>query len=70
MYDRTTLRALAEAAGIANSNQLATRLNLPRNTAWRLWEGKTAPSLEVAAAVQREFELPLAALLIPVKAAA
>lgn len=64
MYDRSTLRAVAKAAGVANSNQLAIKLRLPRNTAWRLWEGHAAPTAATAAAVQLAFGLPTAALLI------
>lgn len=63
MYDRTALRAAALEAGDENSNQLAIRLGLPRNTAWRLWHGKVAPSPEVAAAVQAAYGLPVAALI-------
>lgn len=63
MYDRTALRAAALEAGDENSNQLAIRLGLPRNTAWRLWHGKVAPSPALAAAVQEAYGLPVAELI-------
>lgn len=64
MYDRSTLRAVARAAGVANPNQLAARLDLPRNTAWRLWHGHTEPAADTAAAVQSVLGLPITALLV------
>lgn len=68
MYDRTILRAAALAAGIKNSNQLATRLDITRNSAWRLWHGRTAPTAPIAAAVHAALGVPVAALLVPAAA--
>lgn len=68
MYDRTILRAAALAAGIKNSNQLAARLSVPRNTAWRLWHGKVEPTAPIAAAVHAALGVPVAALLVPATA--
>ncbi|MFI0897708.1 helix-turn-helix domain-containing protein [Streptomyces sp. NPDC020983] len=70
MYDRTVLRSAAKAAGIKNSNQLATKLGLPRNTAWRLWHGHTEPTAPIAAAVHAELGVPVAALLVPAEVSA
>jgi hypothetical protein len=64
MYDRTTLRAVARAAGVTNPNQLAVRLDIPRKTARRLWHGRVEPTAATAAAVQAAFGLPVGALLV------
>lgn len=68
MYDRTILRAAALAAGIENPNQLAAKLGITRNSAWRLWHGKTTPRSPIAAAVHAALGVPVAALLVPAAA--
>lgn len=55
MYDRTLFVAAARSAGDNTPSDAARRLNIPRNTAWRLWHGHTAPSALVAAAVERAY---------------
>jgi transcriptional regulator with XRE-family HTH domain len=63
VYDRTLLRATAQDKGDANSNQMAMRLGIDRATAWRLWNGRTTPSLAVAAAVEEHYGLTAAQLI-------
>ncbi len=55
MYDRSALVRAARAKGDARSADLSRRLGIPRNTAWRLWTGKTAPTIRLAAAVERHY---------------
>lgn len=63
MYDRTILRAAALKAGDKNANRLALRLGLPRNTAWRLWNGIGTPSAETAVAVHQAYRVKTVDLL-------
>jgi transcriptional regulator with XRE-family HTH domain len=65
MYDRRILRSAAAAAGIGNPNQLAAKLGITRNSAWRLWHGKTTPRSPIAAAVYAELGVRPADLLVP-----
>lgn len=55
MYDRTALVNAAQAAGDHTPSDTARRLKVARNTAWRLWTGKTAPSVGLAAAVEQHY---------------
>jgi transcriptional regulator with XRE-family HTH domain len=55
MYDRATLVAAAQEAGDHTPSDTARRLKVARNTAWRLWNGHTAPSAVVAAAVEHHY---------------
>jgi transcriptional regulator with XRE-family HTH domain len=64
-YDRTTLRAVAQAHGQRHYSDVATRLGIAPVTAWRLWNGKTAPSPDVAARVEATYGLPVSRLLMP-----
>ncbi|CAL9481846.1 hypothetical protein SUDANB99_03098 [Streptomyces sp. enrichment culture] len=57
VYDRETLISAAQRAGDHNPSDTARRLGVARNTAWRLWKGRTAPSAPVIAAVQRHYGL-------------
>ncbi|MGW7197257.1 AsnC family protein [Streptomyces chryseus] len=63
MYDRALLQAIATDKGDRHYTDVAARLNLAPATAWRLWTGKTAPSVRVAAAVEAAYGLPAARLL-------
>ncbi|MET9253785.1 XRE family transcriptional regulator [Streptomyces sp. NPDC003717] len=55
MYDRAALVHAAQAAGDHSPSDTARRLKVARNTAWRLWNGRTAPSAAVAAAVECHY---------------
>ncbi|MFF0001327.1 MULTISPECIES: XRE family transcriptional regulator [Streptomyces] len=55
MYDRAALVAAAREAGDHTPSDTARRLKVARNTAWRLWNGHTAPSAVVAAAVEQHY---------------
>ncbi|WP_430479347.1 XRE family transcriptional regulator [Streptomyces sp. P11-1] len=57
MYDRTALHAAAHDMGDRTPSDLARRLKVARNTGWRLWHGKTAPSADLIARVEREYGL-------------
>ncbi|WND36958.1 XRE family transcriptional regulator [Streptomyces sp. BB1-1-1] len=70
MYDRTALRTVAAAKGDECYVDLADRLKVAPVTAWRLWNGKTAPSARVAAAVEVAYGLSASALLKPSQQAA
>ncbi|HEY1179125.1 MAG TPA: hypothetical protein VGF17_23470 [Phytomonospora sp.] len=65
MYDRTALITAARIAGDHNPADAARRLRLPRNTAWRLWHGRTAPSARTLAAVEHAYGLHASTLLKP-----
>ena len=65
MYDRSKLIAAAKEQGDDTSPKVARRLACPRNTAWRLWHGRVAPSAALAAAVQEHYGLTAGDLLIP-----
>lgn len=54
-YDRTTLRTVARTMGDKTPSDVARRLGIPAATAWRLYNGHTAPSLRVAAAVEHHY---------------
>ncbi|WP_326797482.1 XRE family transcriptional regulator [Streptomyces sp. NBC_01808] len=69
MYDRTLFRAVAQDKGDAHYLDTAARLKVAPTTAWRLWTGKTAPSLRLAAAVEAAYGVPAARLLKPAEAA-
>jgi hypothetical protein len=70
MYDRSKLHAAAAAAGIKNPNQLADWLNLPRVTAWRLWNGIGKPGDGTTDAVEAKCGLARADLILPATPAA
>lgn len=55
MYDRAALIAAARQAGDRTPSDTARRLKVARTTAWRLWHGHTAPSANVAAAVETHY---------------
>ncbi|MFH9430272.1 XRE family transcriptional regulator [Streptomyces sp. NPDC017615] len=55
MYDRSVLVTAARAAGDIRPVDLAKRLGVARNTAWRLWHGHTAPSAPLAASVEQHY---------------
>lgn len=55
MYDRSTLVAAARERGDHTPSDAARRLHVARNTAWRLWHGRTAPSAALAAAVEAHY---------------
>ncbi|MGW8988680.1 XRE family transcriptional regulator [Streptomyces zhihengii] len=55
MYDRTALVAAAQAIGDHTPSDIARRLKVARNTAWRLWNGVTAPSVQLAAQVNSVY---------------
>ncbi|MFB6618909.1 XRE family transcriptional regulator [Streptomyces sp. NPDC085524] len=55
MYDRTVLVAAARTAGDRTPSDTARRLKVARNTAWRLWNGRTAPSAVLAARVEHHY---------------
>jgi transcriptional regulator with XRE-family HTH domain len=63
MYDRAQLVDAAQRAGDRTPSDTARRLGVARNTAWRLWHGRTAPSAPVVAAVQRHYGLSAEALI-------
>ena len=62
-YDRSLLRAAARDKGDFTPSDLSRRLEVAPATAWRLWNGRTAPSGRVAAAVERHYGVP-ASLLV------
>ncbi|MFK0296412.1 XRE family transcriptional regulator [Streptomyces sp. NPDC090442] len=66
MYDRALLQAIAGGLGDQHYLDLAARLRVAPATAWRLWTGKTAPSVRVAAAVEAAYGLSPAQLIKPV----
>ncbi|MFB6846242.1 helix-turn-helix domain-containing protein [Streptomyces sp. NPDC056373] len=71
MYDRSALVTAARKAGDLTPSDAARTLKVARNTAWRLWHGRTAPSARVAAAVESAYGLPASQLITPnVEAAA
>ncbi|MBB6415805.1 hypothetical protein [Streptomyces sp. AK010] len=55
VYDREALVTAARKAGDHKPSDTARRLKVARNTAWRLWHGHTAPSANVAAAVEEHY---------------
>lgn len=67
MYDRSALVAAARAVERSTDTALTTlvarRLGIARNTAWRLLQGRTIPSGEVAAAVETAYGVPASALV-------
>lgn len=67
MYDRTTLVAAVrrvEADDVTALTTLITRrLQIAPNTAWRLVNGRTAPSAALAARIEAEYGVPTSALL-------
>ncbi|AGK80435.1 hypothetical protein SFUL_5547 [Streptomyces microflavus DSM 40593] len=62
-YDRTTLLAAAHTCGDQHYEEMGARLGISRATAWRLWNGRTAPSVTTAAAVEREYGVPARQLI-------
>lgn len=70
MYDRSKLLAAATKAGDKNANRVATRLGLPRNTAWRLWNGVGIPAAATIAAVEAAYGLGVNDLILPAEPAA
>lgn len=67
MYDRSALVDAARKAGDTTPAAAARRLSIPRNTAWRLWHGRTAPSARTLAAVEAAYGLRASTLLEPVQ---
>jgi transcriptional regulator with XRE-family HTH domain len=65
MYDRTVLVTAARAIGDRRPVDLATRLGVARNTAWRLWHGRTAPSADLAARVEQHYGISARQLIQP-----
>ncbi|MEH0555980.1 XRE family transcriptional regulator [Streptomyces sp. B21-101] len=65
MYDRTVLLTAARSRGDMRPAHLANRLQVPRNTAWRLWHGRTAPSAALAARVEATYGITAAQLITP-----
>lgn len=65
MYDRSALLAAAHGRGDHRAADVAVRLHLPRNTAWRLWHGTTAPSASTAALVETHYGITTAQLITP-----
>ncbi|MFF1686044.1 XRE family transcriptional regulator [Streptomyces sp. NPDC058254] len=63
MYDRSILRSVATARGHAHYLDVSTALGVAPVTAWRLWNGKTAPSVALAAAVEQTYGIPASQLL-------
>ncbi|MEU7340580.1 XRE family transcriptional regulator [Streptomyces sp. NPDC007074] len=55
MYDRTVLLSAARTMGDSRPVDIANRLNVARNTAWRLFHGHTAPSADLAARVEQAY---------------
>jgi transcriptional regulator with XRE-family HTH domain len=55
MYDRSALIAAAQDMGDLTPSDVSRRLKVARNTGWRLWNGHTAPSAQLAALVEREY---------------
>ncbi|WP_329622962.1 helix-turn-helix domain-containing protein [Streptomyces sp. NBC_01255] len=75
MYDRTKLRAAAARAGDTKLNgrlsaaAVGRRLGVPRNTAWRLLNGRSTPSAPLIAKVERHYGIKARHLLIRTDAA-
>lgn len=65
MYDRSVLVTAAAAMGDRRPVDLANRLKVARNTAWRLWHGHTAPSATLAAAVEQHYGISARQLIQP-----
>jgi transcriptional regulator with XRE-family HTH domain len=65
MYDRTQLRAAAEAKGQRTYVDLSNHLKVAQSTGWRLWYGKNAPSINTARKVEAAYGVTLAQLLKP-----
>lgn len=63
MYDRAQLVTAARKAGDRTPSDTANRLQVARNTAWRLWNGHTAPSAAVAAAVEEHYGISASQLV-------
>lgn len=63
MYDRAQLISAAQAAGDRTPSDLSRRLGVARNTAWRLWHGRTAPSAKVTAAVEAHYGISAGQLI-------
>lgn len=70
LYDRALLRAAARDKGDRTPTDLSRRLMVAPVTAWRLWNGVTAPSAAIVAAVDATYGVPAAALLRPATDAA
>jgi transcriptional regulator with XRE-family HTH domain len=70
VYDRATFIAAAQDAGDRSPSDTARRLQVARNTAWRLWNGHTAPSAALAAAVEHHYGVSARQLIKPTRSAA
>ncbi|MFD7107714.1 XRE family transcriptional regulator [Streptomyces kasugaensis] len=70
MYDRTALVAAARDAGDRTPSDIARRMQVARTTAWRLWNGHTAPSAALAAAVEHHYGVSARQLIKPARVAA
>ncbi|MGW7201071.1 hypothetical protein [Streptomyces chryseus] len=56
---------MARGKGDHTPSDVARRLHVARTTAWRLFNGHSAPSPSVAHAVQLHYRIEIGALLIP-----
>lgn len=65
MYDRTVLVTAARNMGDSRPVDLAKRLRVARNTAWRLWHGHGAPAADLAARVEQTYGISTRQLIQP-----
>lgn len=65
MYDRTVLITAARTMGDSRPVDIANRLKVARNTAWRLFHGHTAPSADLAARVEQAYGVSARQLIQP-----
>ncbi|MEU9141677.1 XRE family transcriptional regulator [Streptomyces sp. NPDC048404] len=65
MYDRSVLVIAARTMGDSRPADIAKRLKVARNTAWRLYHGHTAPSADLAARVEKAYGVSARQLIQP-----
>jgi transcriptional regulator with XRE-family HTH domain len=65
MYDRTVLVTAARSMGDHRPVDLANRLGVARNTAWRLFNGHGAPAADLAARVEQAYGVSARQLIQP-----
>lgn len=70
MYNRTSLHAVAKSLGDHTPTDISRRLKVAPATAWRLWNGRTAPSPQLVARVEAAYGIGAAELLRKIKAPA
>lgn len=63
MYDRSLFVAVARSSGDSTPSDTSRRLGVARNTAWRLWKGRTAPSPILLARIEAEYGVSAGHLL-------